>query len=93
MKKIVLNSMHKYQPRLHIIKKFEDDLNPQNNKSNYMKLNTTEDLERFEYKTFIFPETEFIAVTAYQNQLVGLFLVYSFIKLQNNITFEYRLQN
>lgn len=42
---ILLNSMHKYMPRLHVV--LEDD-----NKS---------------VKTFTFPQTEFIAVTAYQN--------------------------
>jgi hypothetical protein len=58
--------MHKYQPRVHIIKKPED--------SSYLKMNlklqTTSDLEHFDYKTFVFSETSFIAVTAYQNQLV-----------------------
>ena len=62
--------MHKYQPRVHIIKKVDDS--PHTTKSNHIKLNLTEDLEKFELcKTFIFPETEFIAVTAYQNQLVS----------------------
>lgn len=42
---LLLNSMHKYMPRLHVV--LEDD-----NKS---------------VKTFTFPQTEFIAVTAYQN--------------------------
>jgi T-box protein 20 len=56
--------MHKYQPRVHIIKK------PDEIKNNKLKLQLTEDLENLEYKTFVFPETEFIAVTAYQNQLI-----------------------
>ena len=56
--------MHKYQPRVHIIKK------PDEIKNNKLKLQLTEDLEKLEYKTFVFPETEFIAVTAYQNQLI-----------------------
>lgn len=32
------------------------------------------DLENEEYKTFIFPETIFTAVTAYQNQLVCIYI-------------------
>ena len=64
--------MHKYQPRVHIIRKPDENHHIiTNNKQNCVKLNFTEDLEKFEYKTFIFPETEFIAVTAYQNQLVS----------------------
>ena len=53
---IILNSMHKYQPRVRIVLK--------------------RDLKAFigdaeqHHKTFVFPETVFIAVTAYQNQLV-----------------------
>ena len=60
--------MHKYQPRVHLIKKPDDKL------MNLFKLQITSDLENFEYKTFVFPETSFIAVTAYQNQLVSFFL-------------------
>jgi T-box protein 20 len=59
--------MHKYQPRVHLIKKPDDRLL---NSNNMLKLQISTDLENFEYKTFIFPETSFIAVTAYQNQLV-----------------------
>lgn len=56
---IILNSMHKYQPRLHIVKREPDDKSSVN------------DLENEEYRTFVFPETVFIGVTAYQNQLVS----------------------
>lgn len=56
---LVLNSMHKYQPRIHIVKRPEG-ASPQ-----------VTDLENEEYKTFIFPESVFTAVTAYQNQLVS----------------------
>ncbi|KAI4497272.1 hypothetical protein M0802_007756 [Mischocyttarus mexicanus] len=57
---IVLNSMHKYQPRIHLVRcKQTDDNNLQIN-----------DLRKEEYKTFIFPEAIFTAVTAYQNQLI-----------------------
>ncbi|KAK1806613.1 hypothetical protein P4O66_005118, partial [Electrophorus voltai] len=50
---IVLQSLHKYQPRLHIVEVPEDGL---------------DDVRR-EAKTqiFVFPESQFIAVTAYQN--------------------------
>ncbi|XP_078480385.1 eomesodermin homolog [Lampetra planeri] len=50
---IVLQSLHKYQPRLHIVEVTEEGV---------------EDLNS-EVKTqsFTFPETQFIAVTAYQN--------------------------
>lgn len=56
--------MHKYQPRVHIIKR------PDENKLASLKLHVSADLDSFDYKTFVFPETSFIAVTAYQNQLV-----------------------
>ncbi|XP_017776381.1 PREDICTED: T-box transcription factor TBX20-like isoform X2 [Nicrophorus vespilloides] len=55
---LVLNSMHKYQPRIHLIKR------PDGAPGHIL------DLENEEYKTFIFPETVFTAVTAYQNQLI-----------------------
>ena len=55
---IVLNSMHKYQPRIHLVKV-----------SDITKMPITS-LEDEEYRTFAFQETIFIAVTAYQNQLV-----------------------
>lgn len=54
---IILNSMHKYQPRVHIIKKKEHTASLLNLKSE-------------EFRTFVFVETVFTAVTAYQNQLV-----------------------
>lgn len=49
----ILNSMHKYQPRFHIVKQ-----------SDILKLPWSE------FKTFVFKETEFIAVTAYQNEKI-----------------------
>jgi T-box protein 20 len=51
--------MHKYQPRIHIVKKKDN-----NNSS-------IQSLEAEEFRTFIFTESVFIAVTAYQNQLVS----------------------
>lgn len=53
--------MHRYQPRVHIVRRMEGD--------------TTRpivDLEREQFRTYVFPETVFTAVTAYQNQLVSL---------------------
>ncbi|XP_011179974.1 T-box transcription factor TBX1 isoform X2 [Zeugodacus cucurbitae] len=55
---IILNSMHRYQPRFHIVY-----LPPKNN-----SLDENEHSSHF--RTFIFPETSFTAVTAYQNQRV-----------------------
>ncbi|XP_035690443.1 T-box transcription factor TBX5-like [Branchiostoma floridae] len=52
---IMLNSMHKYQPRLHIVQASE------NNKF---------ELKKTCFRTFIFPETEFMAVTSYQNHQI-----------------------
>lgn len=46
---VVLNSLHKYQPKIHIIRKSERKI-----------------------YTFSFPETQFIAVTAYQNESVSI---------------------
>nr|XP_012226590.1 PREDICTED: T-box transcription factor TBX20-like [Linepithema humile] len=57
---IVLNSMHRYQPRIHLVRcRHTDDSG----------LHIT-DLQKEEHKTFIFPEAIFTAVTAYQNQLI-----------------------
>ncbi|XP_066521248.1 T-box transcription factor TBX21 [Hoplias malabaricus] len=50
---IVLQSLHKYQPRLHIVEVKEDG--------------TEDPFLSSKAQTFIFPETQFIAVTAYQN--------------------------
>lgn len=49
----ILNSMHRYQPRLHIVK--ADDV---------LKLPSST------FRTYIFSETQFMAVTAYQNEQV-----------------------
>ncbi|XP_029103106.1 T-box transcription factor TBX21 [Scleropages formosus] len=50
---IVLQSLHKYQPRLHIVEVKEDG--------------TEDPFLASKAQTFVFPETQFIAVTAYQN--------------------------
>lgn len=53
--------MHKYQPRVHLVR-YEDKA------PTGTLLSDITDLDR---KTFTFPETQFIGVTAYQNQLVS----------------------
>lgn len=52
--------MHRYQPRVHIVRRMEGDTN-----------RPIVDLEREQFRTYVFPETVFTAVTAYQNQLVS----------------------
>lgn len=52
---IILNSMHRYQPRFHVI--LVDD-------------NCSVHKAEENFKTFIFEETKFTAVTAYQNHRV-----------------------
>jgi T-box protein 20 len=51
--------MHRYQPRIHLVMRKEHSNAP------------VTDLEFELYRTFVFPENIFIAVTAYQNQLVS----------------------
>uniref|UniRef100_A0A1B0AYV3 T-box domain-containing protein n=1 Tax=Glossina palpalis gambiensis TaxID=67801 RepID=A0A1B0AYV3_9MUSC len=57
---IVLNSMHRYQPRIHLVRLSHGQTIP----------NTPKELQEMDHKTFVFPETVFTAVTAYQNQLI-----------------------
>lgn len=52
----ILNSMHKYQPRFHIV-----------------RANDILKLPYSTFRTYVFPETDFIAVTAYQNDKVSAF--------------------
>ncbi|XP_053681329.1 T-box transcription factor TBX5 [Anopheles nili] len=53
---IILNSMHRYQPRLHVC---------------YFTRNGVKDeKDTLTHRTFVFSETSFTAVTAYQNQRV-----------------------
>lgn len=49
--------MHRYQPRFHVV------FLPQNG--------IKEEREYLNFRAFIFPETQFTAVTAYQNQRVS----------------------
>ncbi|KAH8281920.1 hypothetical protein KR054_004118 [Drosophila jambulina] len=57
---IVLNSMHRYQPRIHLVRLSHGQSIPSNPK----------ELQELDHKTYVFPETVFTAVTAYQNQLI-----------------------
>lgn len=50
---VVLQSLHKYQPRLHVVEVNEDG--------------TEDSSQTGRVQTFTFTETQFIAVTAYQN--------------------------
>ena len=50
--------MHRYQPRLHVL---------------YIDQNKRNDsVHNHPFRTFVFAETEFTAVTAYQNQRVNM---------------------
>lgn len=51
----ILNSMHKYQPRFHLV-----------------RANDILKLPYSTFRTYVFKETEFIAVTAYQNEKVTI---------------------
>ncbi|CAO1322917.1 unnamed protein product [Diamesa serratosioi] len=57
---IVLNSMHRYQPRIHLVRLCPGQNIP----------TTPKELSELDHKTYVFPETVFTAVTAYQNQLI-----------------------
>ena len=50
----ILNSMHKYQPRFHLV-----------------RANDIVKLPYSTFRTYVFKETQFIAVTAYQNEKVS----------------------
>ena len=63
---IVLNSMHRYQPRIHLV------MRPDASSTNV----PVTDLEAEAFRTFVFPETIFTAVTAYQNQLVSHLIIF-----------------
>ena len=51
---IIVNSMHKYQPRLHVV-----------------ETNHSGDMNHGKHHMFIFPGTQFMTVTAYQNDKVS----------------------
>lgn len=60
----MLNSLHKYEPRIHIVK-------------------VNANAQKKTLCTFNFPETQFIAVTAYQNEEVIIF------PIQTHLTLKY----
>uniref|UniRef100_A0A915DLY9 T-box domain-containing protein n=1 Tax=Ditylenchus dipsaci TaxID=166011 RepID=A0A915DLY9_9BILA len=70
---LILNSMHKYQPRVHILQRLKSQTPLEHGGQNVV-------LQRYNgrYKSFQFKETRFMAVTAYQNQLVTK------MKIKNN---------
>lgn len=53
--------MHKYQPRFHVVL----DNQEKSTMTSALRASTEH------VKTFVFPETQFMAVTAYQNHMVG----------------------
>ena len=55
---VILNSMHRFQPRIYLVIRPEGATGP------------IVDIEQEFYRSYIFPETIFTAVTAYQNQLI-----------------------
>jgi hypothetical protein len=68
--------MHKYQPRLHIVRA-TDGADP------YA-------MGRTFVSTHVFPETQFMAVTAYQNQQVRLLFLQQRIFKPNKRNFDFR---
>ena len=73
---VILNSMHKYQPRIHVIRRKFDLPIP-----HPLTAANVKSLDADEIKTFVFPETVFIAVTAYQNQLVSFKNTFKYMQL------------
>lgn len=70
---VVLQSLHKYQPRLHIVEVTEDGVEDMSNDA--------------KTQIFTFPETQFIAVTAYQNTDVSYILFFHNINLLLHVYF------
>eukprot|EP00112_Aurelia_sp_Birch-Aquarium-sp1_P010773 Seg2291.1 transcript_id=Seg2291.1/GoldUCD/mRNA.D3Y31 product="T-box transcription factor TBX1" protein_id=Seg2291.1/GoldUCD/D3Y31 len=66
---IILNSMHKYQPRLHVVVCEGDNSSQLNHSFNSNKSNI-ENSKKDIARMFVFQETEFMAVTAYQNHMI-----------------------
>ena len=69
--------MHRFQPRIYLVVRPDGSNAP------------ITDIEREKYRTYIFPETIFTAVTAYQNQLVSSNIAHfdlNFIQLSKIVT-------
>ncbi len=73
---VILNSMHRYQPRLHVCYQPRQPQQRPPPPPQQQQQETTQD-----FKTFIFPETQFTAVTAYQNHRVSAILIYAKIQV------------
>ena len=56
---IILNSMHKYQPRVHVVKSNDE-----------RQISALHQCGSDSFSTHVFEETQFMGVTAYQNQQV-----------------------
>ena len=69
---VVLNSMHRFQPRIYLVTRPEGATGP------------ITDIERERYRSYIYPETIFTAVTAYQNQLVRIIYRIICVHLENS---------
>ena len=67
--------MHKYQPRFHVIL---DESEKGNSRTSLHEMN------KDHLRTFIFPETQFMAVTAYQNHMVCIVQFTSSFVVRNN---------
>lgn len=72
--KIILNSMHKYQPRIHVVA-CDGDSSERQNENRIKREDSRNDIVRM----FLFPETEFMAVTAYQNHMVWENFYYGYV--------------
>lgn len=73
---VVLNSLHKYQPKIHVIRVSTDSTNIDQYNHLYHQINhqgksSSALFHGSKVDTFSFPETQFIAVTAYQNENVS----------------------
>lgn len=76
--------MHRYQPRIHLVKWREGMM---------ASGAFVSDLESEYFRTFVFPETVFTAVTAYQNQLVSDVHFYFFLVTNSKALNVFFLQN
>ena len=63
--------MHKFQPRVYLVQRADGSAA------------NVQDIELEKFRTFVFPETQFTAVTAYQNQLVILKKKNLYLQLRN----------
>ncbi len=79
--------MHRYQPRLHVCyqpRQPQQRPPPPPPPQQQQQQETTQD-----FKTFIFPETQFTAVTAYQNHRVSAILIYAKIQVKKPVWYKW----